>query len=200
MQAHQPKPNRRLAHFRHLVELIDHAVSKHGKKVKFLTFREALERLNRHLLAGQPLRHPEDGTDNGVRLLDLDNVGYLDVVIGNDTVKKTRVWSPAERRWRETSFPCALVDTLKENQKVVRYEAYHHFGVLRRDGKPSLLNDHSLAHEVGWHFDGTGWVDKALDTAPLTGSGQMLPMAMYHADHTNGSDEMINRVAVFDPP
>ena len=28
-----------------IIELIDHAVDRHGKKVKFLTFREALERL-----------------------------------------------------------------------------------------------------------------------------------------------------------
>jgi hypothetical protein len=49
-------------------------------------------------------------------------------------------------------------------------------------------------------IDGTGWVSKALDTAPLTGSGQMFRMAMYHANHPNGSYEMTNRVAVFDPP
>ena len=45
-----------------------------------------------------------------------------------------------------------------------------------------------------------GWVSEALDTAPLTGSGQMFRMAMYHANHPNGSYEMTNRVAVFDPP
>ena len=33
-----------------VVELIDHAVKKHGKKVKFLNFREAHERLNKNLL------------------------------------------------------------------------------------------------------------------------------------------------------
>ncbi len=49
-------------------------------------------------------------------------------------------------------------------------------------------------------IDGTGWVSKALDAAPLTGSGQMFRMAMYHANHPNGSYEMTNRVAVFDPP
>jgi hypothetical protein len=49
-------------------------------------------------------------------------------------------------------------------------------------------------------IDGTGWVSKALDAASLTGSGQMFRMAMYHANHPNGSYEMTNRVAVFDPP
>lgn len=39
-----------------IVELIDHAVAKHGKKVKFLTFRECAERLNRHLFGGLALR------------------------------------------------------------------------------------------------------------------------------------------------
>src|SRR5262249_16620853 len=32
-----------------VVDFIDYAVKKHGKKVKFLTFKEALERLNEHL-------------------------------------------------------------------------------------------------------------------------------------------------------
>src|SRR5688572_6847889 len=46
-----------------VVELIDHAVTKHGKKVKFLNFRECLERLNKNLLQDQPLR-AEDGKRN----------------------------------------------------------------------------------------------------------------------------------------
>ena len=50
-----------------IVELIDYAVKKHGKKLKFLNFREAQERLDKNLLAGQPLRTPK-GDDNGVRL------------------------------------------------------------------------------------------------------------------------------------
>jgi hypothetical protein len=36
-----------------IVEIIDHAVKTHGKKVKFLTFREAVERLNGNLLDGR---------------------------------------------------------------------------------------------------------------------------------------------------
>ena len=39
-----------------VVELIDHAVTKHGDKVKFLTFREAADRLNESLTSGVPLR------------------------------------------------------------------------------------------------------------------------------------------------
>ena len=43
-----------------IIDLIDYAVTKHGKKVKFLTFREAQERLNKNLLEGHPLREADD--------------------------------------------------------------------------------------------------------------------------------------------
>ncbi len=65
-----------------VVELIDHAVAKHGKKVKFLSFREALERLNKNLLKGQELR-ASDGKASGVRLVDADGDGYLEVAAGS---------------------------------------------------------------------------------------------------------------------
>ena len=35
-------------------------------------------------------------------------------------------------------------------------------------------------------IDGTGWVTDALDTAPLTGSGQIFRMAMYHEKYPDG--------------
>ena len=49
-------------------------------------------------------------------------------------------------------------------------------------------------------IDGTGWVSKAVDTAPLTASGQVFRMAMYHANHPDGTYEMANRVVAFDAP
>ena len=55
-----------------VVELIDHAVATHGKKVKFLNFHECVERLNKNVLNGYPLRD-ESGKDNGVRLVDIDS-------------------------------------------------------------------------------------------------------------------------------
>ncbi|WP_030371248.1 SRPBCC family protein [Streptomyces rimosus] len=49
-------------------------------------------------------------------------------------------------------------------------------------------------------IDGTGWVQEAVDRAPLTGTGQIFRMAMYHADHPNGDYQVANKVRVLDPP
>ena len=49
-------------------------------------------------------------------------------------------------------------------------------------------------------IDGTGWVRDPPDRQPLTASGQIFRMAMYHPDHPNGNYEMANVVEVFDPP
>ena len=73
-----------------VVEIIDHLQSKHGSKVKFLNFRECLDRIHEHLLAGQPVRDAR-GNDNGVRLVDVNSDGYLDVYIGNQHMTRTRV-------------------------------------------------------------------------------------------------------------
>jgi hypothetical protein len=49
-------------------------------------------------------------------------------------------------------------------------------------------------------IDGTGWVREPLESKPLTASGQVFRMAMYHPNHPDGAYQMANRVQVFDPP
>jgi hypothetical protein len=49
-------------------------------------------------------------------------------------------------------------------------------------------------------IDGTGWVRQSLDGKPLTKTGQIFRMAMYHDNHPDTDYEMANRVEVFDPP
>ena len=89
------------------VAFVDYAAATYGARVKFLNYREVNERLTRYLLAGQPLR-AADGGDNGVRLLDLNNDGFLDVIIGNGEMKRTRVWDPQGGRWSDSDFPVVL--------------------------------------------------------------------------------------------
>jgi hypothetical protein len=49
-------------------------------------------------------------------------------------------------------------------------------------------------------IDGTGWVQKAVDQAPLTQAGQIFRMGMYHAGHPDGAYQTVNQVQVLDPP
>ncbi|MBL8795139.1 MAG: c-type cytochrome [Planctomycetia bacterium] len=137
------------------VELIDHAVTKHGKKVKFLTFKEAHERLTKNLLAGKQLRLTT--SENGVRLLDLNNDGYLDVVIANAGLQQSRLWLPKERKWLDSEFPVELLGNRS-----------FYFGVVRENGYASLFSDNEVVKRT-FHFDGTKWTDNATDRN-LTGS------------------------------
>lgn len=100
-----------------VIELIEHAVARHGNRVKFLNFREVADRLNANLLDNQPLRNAAGG-GNGVRLIDVDRDGYLDVVIGNMNLRATRVWSPDTRTWNTTGFPATLAELGQEGDTV----------------------------------------------------------------------------------
>jgi Polyketide cyclase / dehydrase and lipid transport len=49
-------------------------------------------------------------------------------------------------------------------------------------------------------IDGTGWVQEAVDHAPLTEAGQIFRMGMYHPGHPDGHYQIHNKVQVLDPP
>ena len=84
------------------VELIDYAQKTYGKKVKFLNFRECADRLEKHLLQGGSLRDAKGG-DAGVRVLDVNADGFMDVVI--PAKKLTRVWDTKANKWTESPLP-----------------------------------------------------------------------------------------------
>ncbi len=92
-----------------IIELIDYAQEKYGKRVKFLNFKECVDRINENLLAGQPIRNPESGDDNGVRIVDLNRDGYLDVMIGNDESKVARVWEAKSNSWQDLNSAVQFV-------------------------------------------------------------------------------------------
>ncbi|MEI8022064.1 MAG: hypothetical protein WCH39_27895, partial [Schlesneria sp.] len=62
-----------------VIELIDHAIARHGKKVKFLNFKECVDRLNANVLGGQSLRK-SDGSDRGLRLADANRDGRWELI------------------------------------------------------------------------------------------------------------------------
>lgn len=118
-----------------IVQLIDHAVQKHGKKVKFLNFREALERLERNLLNGSSLRGPGLG-GNGTYVLDINNDGFQDVAILNDQRFETRIWRPARGDWELLGLPEAPA---REVMSRFRKPPRAAFGTMGADHRTALI-------------------------------------------------------------
>ncbi len=130
-----------------IVELIDYATQTYGDRVRFLTFRECSERLEQHLLGGHALRR-SDGYENGVRLLDVDGDGWLDVIVANESVRKTRRWLPADGRWIEQQFPVAISLPGGADGGV-------RFGIVA--GNQVLALKHTPEQTGAWCYEGSGW-------------------------------------------
>ncbi|MFC1758432.1 polysaccharide deacetylase family protein, partial [Planctomycetota bacterium] len=122
-----------------IVKLIDHAVSKHGNRVKFMTFRECDERIRENLLSGHPLRSRVDASGSSIsdiRILDLNGDGYQDVVRLDRVHQKIhgRVWRPAQKDWIEAS---ATFDGLLPR-----------FGVLSKSNAGSIVYVSKANHQL----------------------------------------------------
>jgi putative membrane-bound dehydrogenase-like protein len=151
-----------------VIQLIDHAVAKHGKKVKFLTFKEAYKRLDAKLQHGRPLG--PDVFMPGFRLLDVNNDGYQDVIratIGMDgqglleRKNVTQIWDPKAKDWQTIDFPVGLSVMLAHNHAELGCK----FGVLQSDGYASVCINHSFGTFVKrhpssgvWDLDGKQWI------------------------------------------
>ncbi len=160
-----------------MVELVDYATKKYGVKIKFLNFREAQQRLDKNLLAGEPLR-AANGQDNGVRILDLNNDGFMDVVIANEHALKTRIWNSKQNTWIETSFPTPLITV---NASGNHHDAGVRFGILSEDGLPIMLVRNETTSGA-WRFNGSNWISDPTLLNGLELDGQPIYTSFNHRD------------------
>ncbi len=103
-----------------LVKFVDYAVNTYGKKVKFMTFAEAIESINEHLLGGVPLR--TGPKSHRAILIDVNRDGFMDVMRRGDDQEQNAfaafVWNSKQRRYESHVLPRNLVPVqfaLKEN-------------------------------------------------------------------------------------
>jgi putative membrane-bound dehydrogenase-like protein len=89
-----------------IVELIDYSQATYGKRVKFLTFKEASERLAINVLGG-PRWVNKTGRGVDVQVRDLNGDGFVDVVIDAGEKPRRRSWDAAKGEWDSQSvfFP-----------------------------------------------------------------------------------------------
>ena len=169
---------------------IDYSTETYGKRVKFLTFREVSERLNEHLLNGQALRNAE-GKDAGVRLIDANGDGYLDVLLGHENEQVLRVWEPKNQAYRNVgSSPIVIRES--GGQTGLKH------GVFWENGPAAfLMRDEDT--EGAWVLSETGFEEKGSLISELRCDGKPVPTVlegnenglMVHDVDGDGVDELI---------
>lgn len=125
-----------------VVELIDHAVAKHGRRVKFLNFREAYERLTKSASAQQmndlvaqeqvrrllPFNLPDEiaeisGTtpnplspSSGIHFVDLDEDGFDDIVFSDANRYGVWLFADMETGWTRKVLAGKRGENAKESE------------------------------------------------------------------------------------
>jgi len=122
-----------------IVEIVDYAATRYGSKVRFLNFPEVHHRLVDNLLGGRPLRDAK-GKPGGVRVLDIDGDGYMDVATKHGQQWRASIWLPQQRKWRHCELAALDSPAAKLAAAVVRL-ADPDNRARAADHPPPLLRD-----------------------------------------------------------
>jgi hypothetical protein len=94
------------------VTLVAHNFVGSGKVLRVVQLAEMVEHMEKNMFRGVALRKKADGTDNGVRVVDLNGDGVSDVIVALDASSAvSREWVRATSSWREAPFPVSLRDS-----------------------------------------------------------------------------------------
>lgn len=179
-----------------IVQLVDYAAATYGDKVRFLSFHEAADRLNRHLLAGTALRDAQ-GRDQGVRLLDLNGDGYLDVVVGNAETRLTRIYDPQRKSWMEYDFPCEIVEERDGAMATTAAFGRLPLKVDGRDDASAVVVSHTDQAQA-WRFDQGEWVEAANVVDALDLPREDYRLLLRDIDHDGAAEALLQSNLVSD--
>jgi hypothetical protein len=174
-----------------IIDFIDHAVEKHGKKVKFLTFKEAHQRLQKSLFRADDWRAAADA----VVLADVNNDGYLDIVDMRSKAGKTYLWDPELTHWNVVQGPDGV------GLKPLLGGGFR-FGVLQKNGNASVAyysasraKSSERYDEGAFHFDGKQWVlDRTISSGVAT---EVKPARLLDLDGDGICEKIDDAGAVF---
>ncbi len=97
----------------HIVDFIDYAQENYGGRIRFMTFHEALARLETHLL-DDALQEGLSGPERAFKLLDVNEDGFMDVCLTHEDKLVVKQWLPAEQRFDRLECPWQLASPQHE--------------------------------------------------------------------------------------
>ncbi|MBL8813084.1 MAG: neutral/alkaline non-lysosomal ceramidase N-terminal domain-containing protein [Planctomycetaceae bacterium] len=177
-----------------VVEMIDHAVAKHGNKVKFLNFREVADRLNQRFFFStkeMPHAYSVHSPADVVRFEDVDDNGFVDVIYPGAGAKVfdgkliedagSLFYEWKNGQWEKQQFPFFITQSNPGAlfQPKVRQKKVQHFASAP-DGKTAFYESPESelwAHDEGpqghdariWRFGDTE--PSALQVLEVGGAG-----------------------------
>jgi putative membrane-bound dehydrogenase-like protein len=177
-----------------VVEMIDHAVAKHGNKVKFLNFREVAERLNRNLLH---IGDEAGRRDDEFKLVDVDRDGLMDLIQGgmgefgkwedDRKVSPSKMWLWNAGTWQSSAFPTGFVG---EKPQRIPY-AYHVRFLALGPERPMCVLDLMTAPDTQlWRFDGE-WKPSRISSALRERLEKYVPEIRVIDLNLDGYDELL---------
>ncbi len=174
-----------------VIELIDHAVAKHGNKVKFLTFAESVQRLNKNVLKGESLRG-QDGSDQGIRFADVNRDGYMDVLRPIGKMSWSRNWDSVESKWIEhdlTRYPFLNRPGIPREARLRGMFTIQPKSIMRYEviiGEGTAILD--------WDQKEGTWVNKLYANSPAMQFVEGSPVVAYPYDADWDGDGLMDRL------